>query len=205
MVTDGWNKPPAGTSVERFFQTWLPEAYRAAGVRAPANAPTVRASVSGPGGGSWDLEATDDELLVSSAGRQPPGIWVRQTVADFQAAFDGDQDLPTLLPPGWSALDMLFLDAREAEALRSVQGRILLELVGRRARRWSLDVAFGKTGVAAGRPRTTVRVDGATFEGIQSGAIPPLQPLLDGRLVLEGDRALAMQLLLLLGGRLARR
>jgi len=100
---------------------------------------------------------------------------------------------------------MLFLDAREADALRSVQGRIALELAGQRGRRWTLDIGFGKTGVSAGRPRTTVRVDGATFEGLQSGTIPPMQPLLDGRLVLEGDRALAMQLLLLFGSRLTRR
>jgi len=205
MPAPEWERPPHGTSVEDFFQTWLPAAYEAAGLRAPDNAPVVRASVTGVGGGVWDLRATEDALLTGPPAREPPGIWVRQKVEDFRATFDGDADLPVLLPPGWSALDMLFLDAREADALRSVQGRIVLELEGRRARRWSLDVGFGKTGVSAGRPRTTVRVDGATFEGIQAGTIPPLQPLLDGRLKLEGDRALAMQLLLLLGGRLARR
>ena len=200
-----WHRPPAGISVEEFFQTWLPSAYEAAALRVPDNAPVVRASITGVGGVVRDLRATEDALVVGPPAREPPGIWVRQNVDDFRATFDGDPDLPSLLPPGWSALDMLFLDAREADAIRSVQGRIALELTGRRGRRWLLDVGFGKTGVSAGRPRTTVRVDGATFEGIQSGAIPPMQPLLDGRLVLEGDRALAMQLLLLLGSRLGRR
>lgn len=200
-----WHRPPPGIAVEEFFQTWLTSAYQAAGVQAPDNAPVVRASITGVGGGVWDVHATDDALVVGPPSREPPGIWVRQKVEDFRAAFDGDADLPSLLPPGWSALDMLFLDAREADALRSVQGRIALELTGRRGRRWTLDVGFGKMGVSAGRPRTTVRVDGATFEGMQAGTIPPIQPLLDGRLALEGDRALAMQLLLLFGGRLARR
>jgi len=200
-----WHRPPQGIAVEEFFQTWLPSAYQAAGLRVPDNAPVVRASVTGVGGGVWDLHATEDALVVGPPAREPPGMWVRQNVADFRATFDGDADLPVLLPPSWSALDMLFLDAREADALRSVQGRIALELTGRRGRRWTLDISFGKTGVSAGRPRTTVRVDGATFEGIQAGTIPPMQPLLDGRLVLEGDRTLAMQLLLLFGGRLGRR
>jgi len=200
-----WQRPPQGTSVEDFFERWLPSAYEAAGLRVADNAPVVRASVTGVGGGVWDLHATEDALVVGRPSREPPGIWVRQSVDDFRATFDGDPDLPALIPPGWSALDMLFLAAREADALRSVQGRIALELTGQRGRRWTLDVGFGKTGVSAGRPRTTVRVDGATFEGLQSGAIPPMQPLLDGRLVLEGDRALAMQLLLLFGGRLGRR
>jgi putative sterol carrier protein len=50
-----------------------------------------------------------------------------------------------------------------------------------------------------------VRLDGPTFEGLRSGAIPPMQPLIDGRIKLEGDRALAMQLMLLVGSRLGRR
>jgi len=200
-----WDRPPAGIPTATFFETWLPAAYQATARCAPAHAPVVRASISGEGGGAWDLRAEDDRLETAVAGREPPDIWVRQSIADFRAAFDGDPDLPELIPPGWSALDMLFLDEREADMIRSVQGRILLELKGRRARRWALDVGFAKAGVTAGRPRTTVRVDGATFEGIQSGAIAPLQPLLDGRLALEGDRALAMQLLMLLGGRLGRR
>ncbi|HEX2657592.1 MAG TPA: SCP2 sterol-binding domain-containing protein [Polyangia bacterium] len=200
-----WDRPPSGIAIAEFFETWLPAAYRATARRAPANAPSVRAMISGPAGGAWDLEAEDDHLVVTPASGEGPDVLVRQSSADFRAAFDGDPDLPVLIPPGWTALDLLFLDAREAEALKNVQGRILLELVGKRARRWALDCGFGKTGVTAGRPRTTIRVDGATFEGMQTGAIPPLQPLLDGRLALEGDRGLAMQLLLLLGGRLARR
>jgi hypothetical protein len=200
-----WDRPPAGTSTATFFEEWLPQAYQATARRAPSQSPVVRASISGEGGGAWDLRADDDCLEVAPAGREPPGIWVRQSSTDFRAAFDGDPDLPELIPPGWSALDLLFLDEREADMVRTVHGRILLELKGRRARRWAVDVGFGKTGVTAGRPRTTVRVDGATFEGMQTGSIPPLQPLLDGRLALEGDRALAMQLLMLLGSRLARR
>jgi putative sterol carrier protein len=68
-----------------------------------------------------------------------------------------------------------------------------------------VDIGFGKAGVSAGRPRTTIRIDAATFEGVRAGTIAPMQTLLDGRLKIEGDRALAMQLLLLAGSRLGRR
>lgn len=200
-----WDRPPAGISVVDFFQSWLPSAYRATNRHAPSDAPVVRATLSGEGGGAWDLQAQDDELAVEPAGRDLPGVWLRQPAADFRAAFDGSPDLPALIPPGWSALDLLFLDPRDIELMRQVDGRALVELAGKRARRWSLDVAFGKKGVAAGRPRTTVRLDGTTYEGLQTGAIPPVQALLNGRLTVEGDRTLAMQLLLLLGSRLGRR
>ena len=153
------------------------------------------------------MQASENELHIAQAAREAPDVWLRQSATDFLTALspDPDPDLPELLPPGWSALDLLFLDPRDIEMLRQVNGRILVEVAGRRGRRWSFDVGFGKAGVSAGRPRSTVRLDGATFDGLRKGSIPPMQPLLDGRLKLEGDRALAMQLLLLLGSRLARR
>jgi hypothetical protein len=210
-MTD-WERPPAGIALPELFTAWLPAAYAASGRGAPADAPLVRAALSGPGGGAWDIRAEPDDdaaggdrLLVQAASREPPDVWLRQSAADFRAALEGDPDLPPLLPAKWSVLDLLFLDARDIDLLRQVSGRVLVEIVGRRARRWSLDVAFGQAGIAAGRPRTTIRLDGATFGGLLRGELPPMQPLLDGRLTIEGDRGLAMQLLLLLGSRLGRR
>jgi hypothetical protein len=202
-----WDRPPGGTSAAEFFESWLPAAFAASGRPAPLAAPVVRASLSGAGGGAWDVQAHDGELRVEKATREPPDVWLRQSAVDFLTALspDADPDLPPMLPPGWSALDLLFLDPRDIDLLRQVSGRVLVEVAGRRGRRWAFDVGFGKTGVSAGRPRATIRLDGATFEGLRNGSIPAMQPLFDGRLKIEGDRALAMQLLLLLGSRLARR
>ena len=201
-----WDRPPPDVGVADFFERWLPEAFAKSNRRGPLEGPVVRASISGQEGGAWDLQVHDDELTVEASGREAPDVWVRQSVSDLRAALGApDPDLPVLVPPGWSALDLLFLDPRDVELLRQVSGRVALEIEGRRRRRWAIDVAFAAAGVAAGRPRSTVRVDGDTFDGLRTGTIPPMQPLLDGRLKIEGDRALAMQLLLLLGSRLGRR
>jgi hypothetical protein len=201
-----WDRPPPDIAVAEFFETWLPAAFAASGRRAPSDAPTVRASISGAGGGAWEMCAIGNELTVSAPGREPPDVWIRQSVADLQVALGAPHpDLPELLPPGMSAQDVLFVDPRDVELLRQISGRLLFEVEGRRRRRWALDVGFGKSGVSAGRPRSTLRIDGATFDGLRTGKIAPMQPLLDGRLKVEGDRALAMQLLLLLGSRLGRR
>jgi hypothetical protein len=201
-----WDRPPAGITVVDFFERWLPEAFAASGRRAPSDAPLVRATISGDGGGAWELCADGDGLTVAAPGRESPDVWLRQSVADLLAALSApDPDLPELMPAGWSALDLLFLDPRDVEMLRQVTGRVLLEIEGRRRRRWAMDVAFGPAGVSAGRARATVRLDGATFDGLRARTIAPMQPLLDGRLKVEGDRALAMQLLLLFGSRLGRR
>ncbi len=206
-MSSSWDRPPAGTSVPVFFNEWLPQAFRASGRAAPDDAPCIRVSVSGPGGGAWDLQAQGSALAVAPPDAEAPDVWVRQSVADLLAAIsvEPDPDLPELLPPGFNVLDLLFLDPRDISLLRQVSGRVLVEVAGRRRRRWAFDVGFAASGVSAGRQRSTIRLDGATFDGLRRGTIPPMQPLLDGRLKLEGDRALAMQLLLLLGSRLGRR
>src|SRR5215471_14343624 len=118
-------RPPPGITVAEFFAAWLPEAFAASGRPAPGNAPVVRASISGEGGGSWDLRACDATLAVEKSGREPPDVWIRQTAADLLAAVAvPDPDLPVLIPPGWSPLDLLFLDPRDVELVRQVSGRI---------------------------------------------------------------------------------
>src|SRR6185503_8349400 len=105
-----WDRPPAGTTVAAFFESWLPEAFEASGRHGASDAPRVRATLSGPDGGAWEVQAEVDRLVVErGAAPAPPDVWLRQSTADFRAALEGDADLPALLPPGWSALDLLFL------------------------------------------------------------------------------------------------
>lgn len=202
-MTESWDRPPPDVAPAELFERWLPQAFAAAGLRAPPGAPRLRVSVTG--GGAWDLEAAD-ALTVTTAGRQPPDIWLRISEPDLRVALGvADPDLPPIAPDQWSMRDLLVIEPADVDLVRQVSGRLAVEIEGRRRRRWVLDVGFGAAGVSAGRPRTTVRLDAPTFEGLRSGALPPMQPLLDGRLKIEGDRALAMQLLLLVGSRLSRR
>ena len=201
-----WDRPPPDIGVAELFERWLPEAFTATGRRAPAGAPMVRVSISGAGGGAWDVHADGGSMSVVAAGRDAPDIWIRQSIADLRVALGAeDADLPVLLPAGMSVNDVLVAEASDVDLVKQISGRLAFEIEGKRRRRWILDVGFGKAGVSAGRPRTTVRIDGATFEGMRAGTVAPMQVLLDGRLKVEGDRALAMQLLLLVGSRLGRR
>ena len=47
-------------------------------------------------------------------------------------------------------------------------------------------------------------MDGATYDGLRDGSLPPLRALLERKVTVDGDRALAMQALMLLGSRLSR-
>jgi hypothetical protein len=199
-------RPPPGITAAEFFESWLPATVAAAGCAPPPDAPPVRVTLSGQGGGEWRVQAQGSGLEVVSAPPRnvPSEVWLRQNVADFAAAFTRDPDLPELLPAHWSALDLLFLDIRDVALVRQMAGRILLEVNGQRRRRWALDAAFGKEGMAAGRPRATIQIDGATYEGLRAGTLAPMQALLGGKIKVDGDRALAGRALMLVAARLTR-
>jgi hypothetical protein len=200
-------RPPPDLSAATFFGTWLHEAFAHSGRQGLAGAPAVRVTLSGPGGGDWRIRAGEDGLEVTalSPGKQDDvDVWLRQSAADFLAAFHGDPDLPDLLPAGWTALDLLFLDPRDVALLDQMSGRILLEIHGKRRRRWALDLAFAKDGVNAGRPRATVQIDGTTYDGLRTKTMAPMQAMLGGKVKIDGDRTLAMKALMLTAARLAR-
>jgi hypothetical protein len=207
LTVEDWNRPPPESSAADIVTSWLPRAFAASSRRPAPDSPSVRLSLSGEGGGEWDFCATEQELQVSARepgwrrGREDnePGIWLRQSVPDFMALLREDPDLPTLLPPEIGIMSLLCIDDAQMSLLGKIDGRLKLEVAGRRRRRWALDVAFGPAGMRAGRPRSTVRVDSHTCEELSSGAIVVLQALLAGRLQVEGDRALAMQTAMLMG------
>ena len=205
----GWSRPPPDVPAAAIIESWLPRAFAAAPRRPPPDSPSVRVTLFGQGGGTWDLCVTEEALIARH--RDPrsghglfshdddPDIWLRQSVADFLALFRDDPDLPALLPPDAGVMDLLCVDEGRVGLLGQIDGRIGVEIQGRRRRRWALDAAFGPTGMRAGRPRSTVRVDSRTCEELSSGTLAPLQALLAGRLQVEGDRALVMQMAMLVG------
>ena len=208
----GWRRPPADVSAHQIIESWLPRAFAAASRRPPPDSPSVRVTLSGPGGGTWDLCASEEALLVKPCESRPRhgpfshvnpdndrDVWIRQSVADFLALFREEPDLPALLPPDTDVMDLLCVDEGKISLLAQIDGRISVEIQGRRRRRWALDVAFGPSGMRAGRPRSTVRVDSRTCEELSSGTLAVLQALLAGRLQVEGDRALVMQVVMLVG------
>ena len=202
-------RPPPDLTATAFFEEWLPETFASAGRRGLASGPIVRVTLSGAEGGDWRIQATENGLEVQRLlpGRQDTtqlALWLRQSLTDFRAAFVPDPDLPQLLPPGWSPLDFLFLDERDVALLDQIAGRIVVEIAGKRRRRWALDLAFAQEGINAGRARATVQIDAATYDGLRTKTVAPMQALLGGKVKIDGDRALAMKALMLTAARLAR-
>jgi hypothetical protein len=210
MHTSVPSRPPAGSAPAAIIESWLPEAFASAGKPWEGSSPTLRLSLSGPGGGDWQLRVVDGRIAIEpmlrTVGARPadPDIWIRMSATDFLAVPFPNEDLIEFLPEHADLADLLFASAGDMELLDKLDGRIKFELEGRRRRRWSVDAGFGPAGVSAGRPRTTVSIDSGTCEKLASRAMTPLQALLAGRLRVEGDRTLALQVLMLMASRMGR-
>ncbi|MCG5051863.1 MAG: SCP2 sterol-binding domain-containing protein [Myxococcales bacterium] len=197
-------RPEAALSVREVLEEWLPQSFAARGRPMPPDCPRLRVTVRGAtlvdrvfAASEYELDILDDT--------EDADFWVRLSEADFKALLHGDPDLPVLLPPERDLIDLMVVDAAELERFKAIEGRLAVEITGRRRRRFCLDVAFGPAGFRAGRPKSTVRLDGAAVEDVLAGKKAPLQALLEGKIRVEGDRALAMQALMLVVSQTARR
>jgi len=205
--TEATSRPPAGSTPATIVESWLPGVFASARQPWDGSSPTLRLSLSGTSGGDWRLRVTDGRLAVEpilrTVGARPedPDVWVRMSAADFLAVPFPHEDLIDFLPAHADLADLLFASAEDIELLDKLDGRIKFELEGRRRRRWSVDAAFGPSGMRAGRPRTTVTIDNGTCDKLASRAMTPLQALLAGRLRVHGDRTLALQVLMLVARR----
>ena len=201
-------RPPVGADAAAILESWLPEVFASADKPWEGTSPRLRLSLSGSDGGDWELQVADGRLatarVVRVLGARPPDpdIWIRMSAADFLAVPFPSADLIEFLPADQDLVDLLFAQAEDMELVGKLVGRIKFELEGRRHRRWSVDAAFGESGVRAGRPRTTVSIDSSTCEKLAERSLTPLQALLAGRLRVDGDRVLAMQVLMLVASRM---
>jgi len=202
------SRPPATSAPVEILESWLPAQFRAAARKPQGRSPRLRLSLSGSDGGEWDLEVEDGELAVARRVRglhardDEPDVWIRQSAADFLAVLFPHEDLFDFLPASADIVLLLSPESQEMELFERLDGRIKFELHGRRRRRWAVDAAFGRSGMLAGRPRTTVIVDSGVCERLAARTMNPLQALLAGRLRVEGDKTFAMQVLMLVATRM---
>lgn len=200
-------RPDPSLAPAQVLKRWLPERFAAMGGRMPPDCPKLRITVRD------DQEITDvlfvaseQELDVLEAfDEDDADFWVRLTAADFRALLHGDPDLPPLVPSDKDVMDLMIVDASDLDRFRQLSGRLAVQIVGKKRRRFCLDVSFGEAGFKAGRPKSTVTIDGPALEAVINGTKPPLAALLEGRIKMEGDRALAMQALMLIVTRTTRK
>ena len=180
-----------------FFERWLPAEFAKAG-GAPGINTLVRVELDGEG--AWNLQVDGKKLALVADGGDPDVI-VAQTVEDWRATAE-------VAPQGASPRDMLMLDAGTQQALAALRGVVRFEVTGFAAgRNWQLTVAFGK-GTPAARPlepQATITVDSETQKLLLAGKMMPPEAYFAGKIQIQGDMNLAMQLGMAMMSRFAQR
>jgi hypothetical protein len=192
------NRPPRDITPARFFTDWLPREFASefgAGKRSAADI-TVAVTLEGEGGGHWVLDVKGGNLSVRAPGvvGPEPMVSLVQTVADFIAMAVGEEGANVdLAPPQASPLDVLFVDPQSRQIMSSVKGQVRFEVSGYHGRTWWMQVKFG-TQAEGSDPDATIAVDAGTYAEILARKLAPPEAYFSGRIQLEGDRSLAMQL-----------
>lgn len=155
---------------------------------------TLRIEVRGEGGGTFFLNIQGGVLSADDAPSHPPVLTMVQDRSAFErlVAEAGDSALGFL--GGLSGLaGELKLTRARLESLKQISGAMLFEILGEGG--FSLLTHFG-TGPVPEQPDTWIRVDRETYEALRRGALNPQDAFLGGKILVEGDMQLAMQIAL---------
>lgn len=139
--------------------------------------------------GSWTLRFEDGDLRVEEGVDEDCVLVVRQPLWAWRQAWreaerSGGDPLAEL------ARNPQQIDAALAERLRQVHGTLRALVVEGDEPVWEISLRFGR---GPETPQATVTLRSEDVEAMRSGQLQPQQAMLGGRLRIEGDMALAMQ------------
>ena len=192
---------PAAEFFERFLpRAWasgeLPDALR--GVDA-----TFGVCLEGAGGGEWLVELRGGRLLVKSNTREGAAVTLVQSVDDWRGALwegrggeIGRQAAALFGPGAGEASRMGDLVGPSIAALQQVEGLsglVRVDVLDGAAGDWSLGLFLGPGSVPS-EPTTTVSLLVEDAEAMARGDLGPLEAFMGGRIQVQGDVALLMQL-----------
>jgi hypothetical protein len=155
---------------------------------------TIRVEVRGPGGGTFFLNVKQGEMSAGDAAAQPPFLTVVQERDTFERVAREAGDSALGLLGGLAGLTgEMRLTAGRIRNLAAVQGMIEFAVTGENGFR--LRTHFGP-GPVPDEPQTVIRVDEQGYRDLREGRLDPQQAFMSGKLAVEGDLQLAMQLAL---------
>jgi putative sterol carrier protein len=157
---------------------------------------TLRFDVRGPGGGTWYVNFAEGRAAAGSAPAHPPFLSIVLERADFEPLWReaGDNVLGFL--GGVSGMGTpIKLTRSRVEQIGAVKGALLFELTGEGGFRLVAHLG-GDPPADDAPPATAIRVDAQAYRELRSGALQPQDAFLAGKIQVEGDMQLAMQLAL---------
>ena len=199
--------PPEPIAPAQFLEEWYPAAFAAAELPPGADQVDVRLGIllEGEGGGEWTLHIAQGELRVIPGSRADAAFTYVQHVEDWRGTLwegrggsigEGTAQLfrPGSQPaaaegPGLSAAPSL----AALSELEKLQGLLRMVVTGAESGDWSVAMKLGP-GEIPSEPTTTVTVSAEDAAAMASGELDPMAAFMSGRIRVEGDMTLMMQM-----------
>ncbi len=155
---------------------------------------SIRILVDGEGGGDFALDIRDGRMTAADSCAMDPFVTIRHDVKDLESLIreSGDSALGFLGGLAGLAGEMRLTRSR-IENLDGLQGTARLELTGGTGFR--VDTHFGNAPLP-NEPHCTIRVDDDVYRDLRTGSIPAQEAFMTGKIAIEGDMQMAMELAL---------
>jgi hypothetical protein len=155
---------------------------------------TICIEVRGQGGGRFHLNIRAGRMSAGDAPAQAPFLTVVQDLPGFERLAREAGDSALVLLGGLSGLTgELRLTRKRVESLGQLEGAVRFSVAGEHG--FALLAHFGG-GPVPDSPSASIAVDEAAYRELRSGQLDPGEAFMNGKLKVEGDLQLAMQLAL---------
>jgi hypothetical protein len=157
----------------------------------------IRVNLTGDGGGLWDIKVAGGTASVGPKSDLVPHVGVTQSVDDWRATVTGAVTFG--LAPGTPGQKpnpaqqfTQFAQKSKVDKIKTLNGTIRFVVTDIPTRgEWMLDLTFGN---AAPEPKCTVATKDSDAKEMASGKLNPQAAFMAGKMRVQGDMGLAMQL-----------
>lgn len=163
----------------------------------------VRVELTGEGGGKWDLHIAGGELKCGPAGEGDAIVTIQQSVGDWQATASGGVGERFSMFGGGGGGEgggggqlglARFVTKSRMERLGPVQGCIGFKITEMEdGGEWGIKVKIG-AGPVPEEPNTSISIKYPDYEELAAGRLPPQAAFMSGKIQIQGDMGIAMQL-----------
>ena len=155
---------------------------------------TIRVEVTGEGGGTFFLNIDRGRMQPGETAARPPFLTMQQDRASFDALVAQVGESAMALLGGLSGLTGgMHLTQGRVDNLAGLDGTIGLVVEGEGG--FQIVSHFG-AGPMAREPAATIRIDAEVYGKLRSGEVSAPSAFMEGKINVDGDLQLAMQLAL---------